>query len=132
MIHPLFATLATEPGLIVDHLDAYADLAKAEMEGWVAALQTRWMLYAVLGASALLSVLLLAVAALLFGALEWRTMPYPWVLLVVPVAPILAALACWWRLRWIARRQPFALLREQIALDLKLIRAVNAGAGTSG
>lgn len=131
MIHPLFSTLATEPALIVEHLDAYADLAKAEMEGWVAAIQTRWVLHAVIGACALLAVLLVAVAALLFGALESRTMPHPWVLLVVPAVPTLAALACWWRLKWIARRQPFALLREQIALDLKLIRAVNAGTATS-
>lgn len=130
MIHPLLSTLATEPSLIVEHLDAYADLAKAEALGWAEALQTRWILAAAISAFALLAILLGAMAALLVGALEWRTMPHSWLLLVVPAMPALAALACWWRLKWIKRKQPFALLREQLALDLKMVRAVKAGATT--
>ncbi len=127
MIHPFFATLVTQPGLIVEHLDGYADLAKAEAGAWGSALQSRWLLKTAIAGCALLAITLGAIAALLAGAIDWRSMPHGWVMLAVPAIPALTALGCWWRLRNLASEQAFALLRDQIATDLKIMRAADRG-----
>lgn len=127
MIHPFFATLVTQPGLIVEHLDAYADLAKAEAGAWGSSLQSRWLLRVAIGSLALLAITLWAMAALLAGAIDWRSMPHGWILLAVPAIPSLAALGCWWRLRTLVPQQAFALLRDQVATDLKIMRSADRG-----
>ncbi len=127
VIHPFFATLVTQPGLIVEHLDAYADLAKAEAGAWGSSLQSRWILKLAIGVCGLLAITLGAMAALLAGAIDWRSMPHGWVLLAVPAIPIVTALGCWWRLKALAPKQAFALLRDQVATDLKIMRSVDRG-----
>ncbi len=127
MIHPFFSTLLSQPGLLVEHLDAYAELARAEAGAWGSAVQSRWMLKIAMALCGLLAITLGAMAALLAGAIAWRSMPHGWVLLVVPLVPALAALGCWWRMRNLATRQAFAVLREQFATDLKIMRSVDRG-----
>lgn len=90
-------------------------------------MQSRWVLKLVIGVSGLLAVTLGAMAALLAGAIDWRSMPHGWVLLAVPAIPIVTAFGCWWRLRALAPQQAFAQLRDQLATDLKIMRSVDRG-----
>jgi CHASE2 domain-containing sensor protein len=66
--------MAKEPGLFLEHADAYADLAVAELACWRSRVQQR----ATLTVAAVLFVLLdLGVAGLLAAALPLPAMPMP-------------------------------------------------------
>ncbi|MEO7941384.1 MAG: hypothetical protein ABIR55_22390 [Burkholderiaceae bacterium] len=125
MIHPLLSTLAVEPGLVFDHLDAYADLALAEASEWGTTFKTRLLLKGAIVVCLFLGVLLAAMAGLLVAAIAWRSMPLPWMLVAVPAIPWLMALVCMWRLTTLKPGTPFALLREQVSTDLKIISAAS-------
>lgn len=121
MFHPLIRLLASKPQLVAHHLGGYVELASAEAQQAVSALQARllWMAGAVAGAVA--GVLLAGVAALLAAALPLAGMPAPWLLLLVPLAAWLAGAACWLQ----ASRLPLAgslqNLRAQLAADAALL-----------
>ena len=70
MFHPLLKLLARRPDLLADHLDAYADLASAQVRATRRALATRALLVALAGLGALLALLLAGMALLLWAALS--------------------------------------------------------------
>jgi len=125
VIHPFYSTLLTQPGLLVEHLDAYVDLAKAEADSWGSALTSRWILRIVVAICAMLAMVLAAIAAMLAGAIDGASMPHAWVLLAVPAVPALVALGAWWRLRSLASAPAFAMLRAQLATDLAIMKSAD-------
>lgn len=123
MIHPLLARLATQPGLLVEHAGAYAELAAVEAAELGRRWQQRALLSALAGGCTLLFLGLAGVAALLAGALPMETMPQAWLLAAVPALPLLVALGCVARLLHCrAPNKAFAHLREQLATDAQLAR----------
>lgn len=125
MIHPLFSTLAVEPGLVLDHLEAYADLALAEATEWGKTWRTRLLLKGAIIVCVCLGALLAAMAGLLAAAIAWRSMPLPWALVTIPAIPWLIALVCMGRLVTLKPGAPFALLREQVSTDMKIVSAAS-------
>ena len=121
MLHPFYKTLASEPQLVLEHASAYMQLAGVETGE---ALQ-RWRLRVLVGAVALLGLCLaLALAGgalLVLSAHPWATLSQPWLLVVTPLLPLLPAIGGLLWLRSAAVVKPFALLREQWALDLQLL-----------
>jgi uncharacterized membrane protein YqjE len=108
--------LARQPGLVLEHADAYVDLASAELD---AGLNSAAALLAVL-ALGLAGAAGLAVAVVPLGA-----MPMPWLLAVIPAVPLLLAALLAWRARRLEKSPPFAALRQQMAQDLATLRILD-------
>lgn len=126
MIHPAFIALARQPGLVLAHVDAYADLAAAELDEW----STRWKRRARLKLAAAvfagLAIALAGAAALLLAAVPVSAMPMPWLLAVVPAVPLLTAAALAWRAQALPDAPPFPELRQQLAQDLATLRILES------
>lgn len=124
MLHPLYKTLASEPQLVLEHASAYLQLAGAETRE---ALQ-HWRLRALVGTSVVaacwLSLALAGAALLLLAARPWDSLDQPWLLVLTPLLPLVAAGGGAWWLRVGQWPEPYALLREQWAQDLQLLDRV--------
>ena len=125
MIHPLFISIAKQPALVLEHADAYTDLAVAELACWRSRLQQRATLTVAAVLLTLLGLGLAGVAGLLAAALPWQTMPMPWLLWSLPLAPLLLAGLLVWRIGQLDDGAAFATLREQVAQDLAKIKILD-------
>lgn len=125
MIHPLFITMAKKPGLFLEHADAYADLAVAELACWRSRLYQKATLTLAAILLAVLGLGLAGVAGLLAAALPLQTMPWPWLLWALPLIPLLLAACLGWRLQQSDDDTAFSQLREQIALDLATLKILD-------
>lgn len=123
MLPPWLKLVTDQQPLLAEHAEAYAELLRAE----AAALGSAWRRQALLGA---LTVANAAVAAALAGValLLWATSApaqwqAPWLLPVVPLLPLSAALVCARMARQGAAAAPFGILRQQLRADWGLLRA---------
>lgn len=125
MIHPVFISIAKQPGLFLEHVDAYAELASAEADEW----GQRWKQRAVLSAAAAvafaLGLALAGAAGLIVAAIPLQAMPMPWLLLAIPATPLLVGCALVWRVRSLARPVAFEALRQQVAQDLATLKILD-------
>jgi uncharacterized membrane protein YqjE len=117
--------MAKEPGLFLEHADAYGDLAVAELACWRNRLQKRAVFAAAAALFALLGLGLAGVAALLAAAMPWQAMPRPWVLWALPLALLLLAAFLGWRVQQLGDSSAFTTLREQIAQDLATLKILD-------
>jgi hypothetical protein len=122
MMHPLFSTLITRPELLAEHVGAYIALARAEAGEASAALRARALLTGLMALGLLLGLGLGGVALLLYAVLPLQQMPRPWLLALVPAAPLLLAGACWLGLQRQTSQGAFQALRQQVAVDAALLR----------
>ena len=122
---PLLRVGLLSPELLVRHLGAYADLLAEESE--IAILRIRkkfiWQMIALVATT-------LAISFLGTGAMLWATAPegslrYPWVLLLVPLVPLVAAAWAHGRCAGLERFNHFDQLRRQIATDLDLLTTLH-------
>lgn len=125
MIHPLFISIAKQPALFLEHADAYTDLAVAELACWRSRLRQRATLTVAAVLLAVLGLGLAGVAGLLAAALPKQTMPMPWLLWVLPLAPLLLAVLLAWRIGQLEDSTTFSTLREQVAQDLATIKILD-------
>ena len=94
MSHLLLHLMASRPQLLLEHLEAYMDLAGAETGEAASALKRGALLGAVgLGCLAI-GLVLGGVALLLCAVVPASQMPAPWALWAVPLPPILLAIGC--------------------------------------
>jgi len=124
MIHPLLRLIATRPHLLVDHAEAYAELASEEFGKTASLWKQRVVLLVV-------ALFLIGVAAVLGGValMLWAVIPSPdihapWALVAGPLVPAAVALGCLLK----ARQQPpssFDALKRQIRADLSMVREVS-------
>lgn len=126
MIHPLLKLIATQPQLLANHAEAYAELMAAEI-GDVAAV---WRRRAVLNAVALCcltaAAILAGVALMLWAVIPSMHLQAPWALIVAPLLPGAAALWCLIAARSTGEGRAFESLRRQLAADLVMLREVAA------
>lgn len=124
MIHPLLRLVATQPHLLVDHAQAYVELASEEL-GKTATVW-KWRV-----ALTVVALCLLGVAAVLGGValMLWAVIPSasihaPWALFAGPLVPAGIAFGCLIK----ARQHPqgsFDALKQQIRADLLMVREVS-------
>lgn len=124
MIHPLLRLIATQPHLLVDHAEAYAELASEEF-GKTANLWKRRV------ALTVVALFMVGVATVLAGValMLWAVVPSagihaPWALVAGPLVPALIAAVCLIK----ARQHPpstFDALKRQIRADLLMVREVS-------
>lgn len=126
MIHPLLRLVATRPDLLADHAEAYAGLLGEEVGRVATGWKRRIALQAVALCMAGVAVVLGGVALMLWAALPAASLQLPWALWAVPATPALLALVCVLVAHGPAN-DGFALLKQQLAADLVMLRQVSAG-----
>jgi len=125
MIHPLLRLIATEPQLLGDHVEAYAELVGEEVKKTGAAWGVRLGLYAAALCLVGVSLVLTGTALMLWAALPPSGFQAPWLLVAVPATTFVAAVAC----ALVARRNPvenaFDNVKKQLNADMAMLREVS-------
>lgn len=121
MIHPLLALVATQPQLLVDHAEAYAELATAELALASAGWRRQAMWTAGLVACAVIALTLAGVALMLWAVSPPVDVRAPWALWGTPLLALLLAIVCGLAARPSADRA-FDLLRQQLHADVRMLR----------
>ena len=118
----LLYLIATRPQLLIDHAEAYAGLASAEVSN----ASSIWKRRARLGIMAICS---FTVAAVLVGvaAMIWAVLPAaanqtPWALIVTPILPIGPGTWCLIAIRERPEEIAFDALRRQLKADMAMLR----------
>jgi hypothetical protein len=126
MLHPLLHLVATQPQLLAEHAEAYAEMVAAQ----VGTVSAAWKRRAMLGAVALCC---LGVAAVLAGValMLWAVFPpgdihAPWALMAAPLVPAAAAVACLAVARSKRAVGGFSALHEQLRADIVMLREAGA------
>jgi hypothetical protein len=128
MIHPLFRLLVSEPQMLADHVEAYAELVTEEAGAVAQGVKRRMLLHAASLVGIVLGVLFGAVALMIWAAAPDDTMRAPWVLWAVPGVPLIAGIACHFLARKPAEEsRGMKVIREQLAADAEMLRSVGAG-----
>lgn len=126
MLQRLMRLAASQPDLLAEHAGGYAALAIDETLALARQLQRQALLLAAALAALAVAVTLAGVALLLWAALPAVAMPMPVLLVVVPLLPLLLALACAWRARALPASQAFAGLQRQWQTDAAMLQAAEA------
>lgn len=125
MIHPLLRLVTSEPQLLGDHVEAYAELVGEEVKKTGAAWGLRVALYGAALCLMGVALVLTGVAVMLWAALPSGGIQAPWVLVGVPVVAFALAAACF----LFARRNPvesaFENVKKQLIADLAMLREVS-------
>jgi hypothetical protein len=126
MMHPLLHLIATQPNLLADHAEAYADLLGEEFSAASAQWKRRAMLSAVslccLGVGAVLA----GVALMLWAVIPPVDLHAPWALVVAPLVPLAAAAVCYVNARAVSPQGAFDNLRRQLREDVAMLREASA------
>jgi hypothetical protein len=117
----LLQVLASHPGLVVDHAQAYAGLIASETQIAAQQLKRQAILWVVALASLCVSAVLVGVAWMLFA------LGTPlWALLSAPLPALLVGGVCLHMARQPLPSSPFAELKRQWAADLALLQETPA------
>ncbi len=126
MIHPLLQLIATQPQLLADHAEAYAELMAEEIDGVSAAWKRRAVLNAVALCSLTAAAILAGVALMLWAVIPSADLQAPWALIAAPLPPVAAGLWCLMAARRLGEGRAFENLRRQLAADMAMLREVAA------
>jgi hypothetical protein len=121
-MHALLTLLTKRPQLLAEHAQGYVDLLALELPRAAAAYK-HTLLLNVLGLLGLQATLLLAcVGLMLWASLPASAMPAAWLLIVVPLLPLAATLACLSAARGGVARNSLAIVQQQLSADLAMLR----------
>lgn len=126
MLHPLLHLFATNPHLLGEHVEAYADLVSAEVGSATKRWKARVALYGMAVFLLMVGTVLAGVALMLWAVMPTINMQAPWLLLVVPLIPLLVSGLCIFRARSEPEQPAFNTLRNQVSADLAMLREVSA------
>jgi uncharacterized membrane protein YqjE len=125
MVHPLLRLVATQPQLLLDHAEAYADLLSEEISHLSGTWKRRALLHAAALCNLVVATVLAGVALMLWAVVPFSEMQAPWALVAAPLLPIALAIGC-----LAAARQhtsdAFDQLRKQLKADMGMLREESA------
>jgi len=127
-MHPLLNLVATRPNLLAEHLQAYADLLADELPRAASGWKRRTILNGMAALCAMAALLFAGTASMLWAALPTASMPAAWLLVVVPLLPGVAAMACRFTALADSRDAGDSELMQQLRADLALLRNASASA----
>jgi hypothetical protein len=126
MAHALLHLIATRPQLLVDHAQAYAELAGADLDEVTGDWKRQLRLVAMALCGGAVSTVLAGVALMLWAVVPAAQIEAPWALVAAPLLPALLAAWCA-RAARASRGQPaFGNLKEQVRADLRMLRQAGA------
>ncbi|MGZ5239378.1 MAG: hypothetical protein ACXWCU_03940 [Caldimonas sp.] len=126
MIHPLLRLIATEPHLLGDHVEAYAELVGDEVKKAGSAWGLRVGLYLTALCLIAVGLVLAGVAVMLWAALPVAGIHTPWLLIAVPAVALLGAVICIVVARMNPVENAFDNVKEQLSADMAMLREVSA------
>ena len=126
MFKTLLRLVATQPQLLADHAEAYADLASAEVSQVAAFWQRRAIFIGAALGSLLIATFLVGVAILLWAVIPSAQMPAPWALFVTPLPLLAVSVGCWMAAQTDGKGTAFGDLRRQFKADLAMLDEVSA------
>jgi len=126
MIHPLLHLIATKPQLLGDHVEAYAELVGAEVGATSKMWISRVVFYAVSLFLLSAGLIFAGVALMLWAVVPPDNMNSPWLLIVVPLVPLIAGVFCIMKARAHLDRKPFETVKKQLSEDMAMLRDVSA------
>jgi hypothetical protein len=126
MIHPLLRLAATQPQLLGDHVEAYADLVGEEVGKISTSLMTRAGLYASAAVLLIVGLVLVGVALMLRATVPASDYSAGWALVVVPLTPLVAGAICVVVARAKPAEKAFDTLKKQLNADMAMLREVSA------
>ncbi|MBA4109954.1 MAG: hypothetical protein C0487_10225 [Leptothrix sp. (in: Bacteria)] len=117
--------MATEPELLTDHLQSYAELLGEEVGTFQGQFKRHWIMFAVLALLATVTLILGGVALMLWlitPHAQLQQLEVPWALWLVPLgmAALCAVIAV--IMKQEQRTPGFQVLRQQIAADLAMLK----------
>jgi len=129
MIRPLLQLMATEPELLTDHLQSYAELLGDEVNTFQGQFRRHWVMFAVLALLVTVTLILSGVGLMLWlvtPSAQLQQLQWPWALWLVPggMALLCAVLAI--VLKKEERTPGFLVLRQQIAADIAMLKQATA------
>jgi hypothetical protein len=126
MLHPLLKLIATQPQLLADHAEAYADLIGEEIGTASVRLKRRVVLNSIALCALGVGAVLTGVALMLWAVIPSTSLQHPWALLVVPLFPLVTAAGCALAARARPQAGSFDNVRAQIKADVAMLREVSA------
>ena len=126
MIHPLLRLIVTEPQLLGDHVEAYADLVGDEVKKMGTSWALRISLYALALCLLGVGLVFVGVALMLWASVPQDGIAMPWLLIAVPVMTLIAAVVCALVARGKRIDNAFDNVKEQLNADMAMLREVSA------
>jgi hypothetical protein len=129
MMRPLLQLMASEPELLSEHLQSYAELLGEEVDSFQGQFKRHWVMFAALALLATVTIILAGVGLMLWlitPDVQMRQLQVPWALWLVPLgmAALCAAIAL---IMTRQKRTPgFQVLRQQIAADIAMLKQATA------
>lgn len=129
MMRPLLQLMATEPELLSEHLQSYAELLGEEVGSFQGQFKRHWVMFAVLALLATVTLILGGVGLMLWlitPSAQLQELQMPWALWLVPLgmAALCALIAV--IMKQEERTPGFQALRRQIAADLAMLKQATA------
>jgi uncharacterized membrane protein YqjE len=126
IVPPLLRLIATQPQLLLNHAEAYADLLSEEFGQAAGRWKQRTVLFSVALVCIALSAGLAGVALMLWATTPIADIHALWALLLAPVLPLALAVCCLVTARGSANASSFDNVRQQIKNDMDMLREVGA------
>jgi hypothetical protein len=118
--------ITTQPQLLVDHAEAYADLLATEARNISGAWKRRALLNVVALVCMIAAVIFAGVAIMLWAVVPEAQIQAPWALIITPLLPLAIAIACLLMARLPSESNAFDTLRQQVKADMVMLRQMNA------
>jgi uncharacterized membrane protein YqjE len=122
VIVKLIRLAMAQPQLLVEHADAYAELAAAEFGEASTHLKRQALLHAAALCGLGVATVLGGVALMLWAVTPAAQIHTPWLLGGVPLLPAAAALACALAARRARRKEAFPAVRRQVRADIVMLQ----------
>ena len=119
---PLLYLVATRPQLLVDHAEAYAGLASAEVSHASVIWKRLAKLVIMAICSFLVAAILIGVAVMLWAVIPGTSNQTLWVLIGTPLLPIGLGTWCLIAIRVRPEEGAFDALRRQLKADMAMLR----------
>lgn len=125
MIYPFLHLVTTQPQLLADHVEAYAELVSDDIGQASIVMKRQLMLNAVALCSLGVGAVLSGVALMLWAVTPVANIQAPWALFVGPLLPLVVAIGC--RLASQTKRsgRTFDNVRAQLMADMAMLREVS-------
>lgn len=118
--------ITSQPQLLVDHAEAYADLLATEARNISGAWKRRALLNVVALVCMIAAVIFAGVAIMLWAVVPEAQIQAPWALIITPLLPLAIAIACLLMARLPSESNAFDTLRQQVKADMVMLRQMNA------
>jgi hypothetical protein len=123
MTHPALLILAKNPEILADHAEAYTDLISESLKGMMSHWRRRAVCDISIALCVMLAIFFAGVAVMLWGTNTALSVQGQWILVGVPLFPVLLAYGLW---QFSSRRSystdAIEIVKRQIRADLAVLR----------